>query len=253
MYYHFSNLFYHIETKSGTGIFPLDLITGSVLASTIPLIIGILVSSKIKGKNLFIGFIIGALFFLFFDLLKQTSGISEARINNIIEVANYLGFMIGISVFFPLIFSKEVKTNLYIVYVWALLGVGFHSFGEGSIIAYDFLTGETVITLTQVISYSLHKFAEGLAIGILLYETSKEIRDVVISFLLSSTPFIVGLISSLYYPTSELSTIFFSIAAGSTVFLLSYLLTRNKINDKLLLGIMIGLSFIFFAGVLHSI
>jgi zinc transporter ZupT len=240
-------MMYHIEPREGTQIFPVDLILGSILASTIPLLIGILFAKKVTGRILFTGFIIGSLFFLFFDLLKQTSGLSEARINNIIDITNYIG------IFLPLIISKGESPNIYIAYTWALLGVGFHSFGEGTIIAYDFLTGETLISLTQVISFSLHKFAEGFAIGILLYEISKEIKDTLVCFLLATIPFILGLTSAFYYPTAELATVFFAIASGSTVFLLAYFLAKTRINERLILGIIFGLSFIFFAGVLHSI
>ena len=246
-------MMYHIEPREGTQIFPVDLILGSILASTIPLLIGMLFAKKLIGKILFTGFIIGSLFFLFFDLLKQTSGLSEARINNIVDIANYIGFIIGIGIFLPLIISKGESPNIYIAYTWALLGVGFHSFGEGTIIAYDFLTGETLISLTQVISFSLHKFAEGFAIGILLYEISKEIKDTLVCFLLATIPFILGLTSAFYYPTAELATVFFAIASGSTVFLLAYFLAKTRINERLILGIIFGLSFIFFAGVLHSI
>lgn len=249
------SVLYHVEGNGGASGIAVDLILAGIIGASLPLIIGIFLPKLFKLErygSVVKGFAVGALFFFLFDLLKEAAGLGEGRITSMLDVLSYALFVTVIILF---IISYKGEGGLFSVYLFALTAIGLHSAGEGIILANDFLTGETSITIFQALSYSLHKLAEGIIIGVIIFEATRSIRidDALTCFVLGFAPFALGLGYSLYNPIGELASLFFAMGAAGVIYGVSYLTSATKLNRITLLGMILGLSFVFFAGVLHSI
>jgi zinc transporter ZupT len=149
------------------------------------------------------------------------------------------------------------------------LGIGLHSLGEGvevgSLIGYSYaLAGSSSNLITAMgglasgLAYLMHKFLEGLVIGV--FATAVKAR-LVRNFslgLLAGVPTAIGLTVALMVPID--STIFFAGGAAAVIYIL-YKLVRSLFSQPhqrvdggffYILFFLLGFYLMYFAGLFHS-
>lgn len=259
-----STLTFHtdfLETATGLNL-TNPLVAGflSIAIGMLPILIGILIIRVVKGweshrKVSLSGFAAGILLASFYDLMKETAGLSGSTLKGEIDALNVSLFSIALVVFYLVhrAFSNS-GTGIGVAYLWAVLGIGFHGFGEGIIIGYDFTTGFTILSTPQVLSFSLHKLAEGLTIGVLLYYSSR-VRWIhpIANTIVAGVPVTFGTLLGLFGLPTGTSTIFFAMAAGATAYAVTNLFNPGGSRiANFALGILAGFLYMYFAGVLHQ-
>jgi ZIP family zinc transporter len=232
----------------------------SLMVGLIPVLIGVFMISILKGwkpgrRLLLSGLATGILFASFFDLMKGTAGLSSSTLKNITDVLNVFAFSIAFVVFY---LSHRILANgvraIGVAYLWAVLGIGFHSVGEGIIIGYDFATGFTILSIAQTLSFTLHKLAEGITLGVLMYSSSKvRLVHPIIGGVVAGVPVAIGTLLGLVGLPEGTSTIFFAAASGATVYVIANLFQMGAERRAVFpLGMLIGFLYMYFAGVLHQ-
>lgn len=230
----------------------------SLMAGVVPVLIGVLVIRLLKGwesnrRLPLSGLAIGVLFASFFDLLKGTSGLSSSTLKGVIDSLNVSLFSIALVVFylFHRAFGNERAIGL--AYLWAVLGIGFHSVGEGIVIGYDFATGFTILSIPQVLSFTLHKLAEGITVGVVLYSSKVTLIHAVATSVVAGMPVALGTVLGLFGLPGGTSTIFFAAASGATVYAAVNLFNLDGgRRSGFALGMLAGFLYMYFAGVLHQ-
>lgn len=228
-------------------------------ATTLPIYVGLFLPRLSRwegGKKAFLyGVGIGILFVSFFDLAKETAGISTSTLRGPLDVFNVLSLAFGLLAFLVL-FSKEWNERIsssLLLYLWALLGVGFHGVGEGIVIGYDFLTGATVFSFAQITSFVLHKVGEGITIGILLRERGDGIGHAGLSGLVAGSPAFLGALAGILGMPSYASTFFFAVSAGATIFMATkFASLAGGTTSRTVVGIFVAFLYMYVSGVLHQ-
>jgi len=122
------------------------------------------------------------------------------------------------------------------------------------VIGYDFKTGSSVLDFNQVTSFLLHKFAEGTSIFALLALAKGKSADLAWTGLIAGVPVGIGAIIGYSGAPGGIAVFLFSLAAGSTIYVLSFLIStldvKNVGNAVLVL---LGLLFMYGAGLLHQL
>ncbi len=200
---------------------------------------------------------IGVLLAAFFDLLKETAGIGTSTLRSPTDVVDLVAFGIGLLVFLAVHASAGRRAghvgSVALLYLWALIGIGFHGAGEGIVIGNDFLTGATVLSVFQVSSYLLHKIGEGFTIGLLFVQGGYAWRDGVLSGLLGGLPTFFGVLAGLSGLPGEALTILFAASAGATMFMVIRFATfTRRPTPQMILGAFLGFLYMFLSGVLHQ-
>jgi hypothetical protein len=197
---------------------------------------------------------VGILFALFFDLMKETSGIGTSTLASPIDFLNLIALAAGLLVL--LFLSSKApgtRANLILFYLWAVVGVGFHGLGEGIVIGYDFSTGATLLSLFQGLSYLAHKLGEGFTLGVLLAGNDYGTTQGLIGGFLAGSLILPGILAALLGLPGTLSTVFFAVGAGATMYVLAkFAALTGKVRYGTVIALLLGFSYMYFAGVLHQ-
>lgn len=247
----------------------LDVYLLSLLASVPAIYIGLFFLKLIKArgestKALAASISVGILLASFYDLTKGTAGIGTGVLKSVTDVFNVITFsavFLGFIALYTYTKTKIVKNNndctidlLILTYAWTIFGIGLHSTGEGIIIGYDFATGVTSLSLAQISSFVLHKIAEGFTIGVLIIYGALKNRHALATGVIAGIPTVIGTAMGYALLPPTLHTYFFAASLGATIFIiirLIHLITSSRYNG-ILIGILAGFLFMYFAGVLHQ-
>lgn len=249
------------DVVSGSGLSNPVIASGLVVAGGfLPLLIGVMLPRLLGGwqdrrGKLFVGFSIGVLLFSFYDLMKETSGLSGSTLRTMVDVVNVLALSLVLAGFYALRsrLDGESAASLGLVYLWALLGVGFHGVGEGIVVGYDFASGFTVLSVSQVLSFALHKAGEGFTIGTLLAISKTKLSHFVSTALLSGIPIALGALLGLGGLPTGTSTVFFAAAVGATIyFVFRMSIIGGRETARLAVIILLGFVYMYLSGVLHQ-
>lgn len=153
-------------------------------------------STRALGASIGVGILLSS----FYDLIKETAGISTGTLRNLTDVFNVIVLSAVLLSFIGISHASKKRSGdgnndnnptdtkseastinganklrttmtaiaVPLVYSWAALGVGLHSVGEGIIMGYDFSTSATSMSPAQTSSFVLHKIGEGFTIGVLI-------------------------------------------------------------------------------------
>lgn len=238
------------------------IVSGLVLVGGfVPLLIGIILPRLFGGwqdrrGKLFVGFSIGVLLSSFYDLMKETSGLSGSTLRTVVDMANVLALSLTLVGFYVLHsrLSGEPAVPLALAYLWALLGVGFHSMGEGIVAGYDFGSGYTILSVTQVLSFALHKVGEGFTVGTLLAMSNMKILHSLSTAVIGGTPVVLGALLGLGGLPTGTSTVFFAAAVGATIYFVFRLsVIGGRESPELVVAILLGFAYMYLSGVLHQL
>ncbi|MFQ6010979.1 MAG: hypothetical protein ACE5KG_02280 [Nitrososphaerales archaeon] len=242
---------------------PLLLLLGIPVIGLVPIIIGITLGVlsrkfRIRTKSLITGIAFGAMIFSMLDLFRGALGLGVdfGFSSPATQVILLLSFALGL--YLPTLLDRHSEVGS-LLYPFAIV-IGFHSFGEGIVIGYDFPIGYGFPLLDrglQTLSFMLHKGAEGLAISIpVMLSKSIPKRQLVYAILISAGPLFLG--TALVSAGADGSLVSFSFAAGlgGLTFMLLRLgkiLGDRKETDLIYLGLLVGVLYLYLAGAIHGV
>lgn len=127
------------------------------------------------------------------------------------------------------------------------VGIGLHNFGEGLAIGSSAHNGAVTLTTVLVIGFALHNATEGFGIIAPLSGASEHAtwKFLGLMAIIGGGPTTLGTIVGWTWTSDNLSVAFYSLAAGSIVYVIAQLFTvaqRQKAGNLLFYGIVIGLS-----------
>ena len=249
----------------------LDVILLAIIATVPGIYAGLFILKALKIRResikiLAINIAIGILFAFLYDLLKSTSGISTGSLRTVTDVFNIIVFLV-VFLSFTIVYryiNKKHQNNkynnyysilFYSAYLWAMLGVGLHTIGEGIVIGYDFRTGATSLSLAQVSSFILHKIGEGFTMSIFILCGKLKNIHILLIGAIATFPILVGASMGYSLFSPSIATYFFAGAAGATIFIITKFINMTKdtsLHNRTLIGILAGFLFMYFSGVIHQ-
>lgn len=243
----------------------LELISLGAVAGLIPIYLGI-VAALVLGRVLpraweagLIGVATGVLLYLFFDLMHESVELTGAR--DIMSWAVFLGGL-GVSLVglvwlesSQIFGSNQASRVLSLPYMIAL-GMGFHNLGEGLAIGASYASGQWTLSMLLVAGFALHNGTEGFGIVGAAGKTPLNGKDIFLLGLLAGAPTCLGTFLSGQGVSSYLSILFYTLAAGSLLYVIlsltaiSYTATRRLQTS---VGILLGISLMFVTSMLLTL
>lgn len=235
----------------------------------VPFYLGLLPALSFKNwvetrKNLVKGISVGFLLFIFLDLLLESGTLGLETRNASIQIALIASFCLGFLLLVALetLFKKRSENNVHSMslmsaaYLWSL-GLAFHSLAEGIVVGTDFFAEGLILTLTQALSFGLHKAFEGFTVAILLSGAREfKWRDVGLTGVVVTSPLILGSFLSLIEGFAVSSAYWFALGGGASVYALlktTDFSVKDREGFRLPLAILFGIILWYLSGLLHEI
>ncbi|SPP65577.1 ZIP family metal transporter [Nitrospira lenta] len=235
----------------------LNLIALGLVAGVIPVYLGIgaaLLLGKVlprSWESFLIGIATGVLTYLFFDLMHEAVELTGARDG--LSWVVFLGSL-GISLIgLVALESSQLFGNgpgsrvLPLPYMIAI-GMGFHNLGEGLAIGASYASGAWVLSALLVAGFGLHNGTEGFGIISAAGKTPVRGKDVLWLGFLAGAPTCLGTVLSGQGLSSYFSIGFYSLAAGSLLYVvlsltaMAYTATRRM---QMASGIFCGIALMY--------
>ncbi|GKS56758.1 hypothetical protein YTPLAS18_02850 [Nitrospira sp.] len=243
----------------------LNLLGLGLVAGVIPVYLGILAALAL-GKMLprsweggLIGLATGVLLYLFFDLMHEAVELSGAR-----DVLSWLVFLgsLGVSLIgLVLLESRQIFTGhrtdrfLSLPYMIAL-GMGLHNLGEGLAIGASYAGGDWTLSTLLVMGFALHNGTEGFGIVGAAGKTPIQWRDALWLGLLAGGPTCLGAAMSGQQLSPYFSIAFYTLAAGSLLYVIFSLTTISYTATRRLqvaIGVVAGIALMFVTAMLLTV
>lgn len=227
----------------------LGLLVLGVFAS---LLAGLLLARRVMGEDVRAQHVagalaLGALLFLFFDLLKETASLGQGVVTRpLYQAGLVLAFAAGLV---GLAWSGRGVAGPRVAWAWAL-GIAAHGMGEGWIVgteAYSTAFAEP----TQAASFLLHKLIEGFSI-LLVASARLSTREAVTMSAAVSALALVGALAGFALGAGTAPAVLFAIGAGATAFAVLLLARRVPPTIATAAWVALGVAVIYAAGVLHQ-
>lgn len=232
---------------------------GSV-AGLLPVYLGIaeaLLAVKVLDRaweRFLIGLSVGILLYLFFDVMHEAVEITGAR--DILSWTILLGSLFVSFVGLVAIEERWRQTNtsgttpLFLPFMIAL-GMGLHNLGEGLAIGASYAQGQWVLSSMLVGGFALHNGTEGFGIMGSVGRTPLSLKDIVLLGLLAGGPTCLGTVISGYGVSPYLSITFYTLAAGSLLYVIVSLIALSYTTGRRLhsaMGIFVGIGLMYCTG-----
>jgi ZIP family zinc transporter len=235
----------------------MDLLGLGVVAGVVPVYLGILVALLVgrvlprSWEGFFVGIATGVLAYLFFDLMHEAVELTGAR-----DGLSWMVFLssLGISLIGLVALESSQVTGgrnanrwLSLPYMIAI-GMGFHNLGEGLAIGASYASGEWELSMLLVIGFALHNGTEGFGIVGASGKTPVTATDILLFGLVAGAPTCLGTLLSGQGLSSYFSIAFYSLAAGSLLYVIlsltamSYTATRRL---QMASGLFLGISLMY--------
>jgi ZIP family zinc transporter len=233
----------------------MKLLGLGVVAGVIPVYLGILVALLLgrvlprSWEGFFIGIATGVLTYLFFDLMHEAVELTGA--SDGVSWAVFLGSL-GISLIgLVALESSQMFGNrnrwLSLPFMIAI-GMGFHNLGEGLAIGASYASGEWALSVLLVVGFALHNGTEGFGIVGATGKTPLTTTDMLLLGFVAGAPTCLGTLLSGQGLSSYFSIAFYSLAAGSLLYVIlsltaiSYTATRRV---QMASGVFLGICLMF--------
>ncbi|HJT19666.1 MAG TPA: zinc transporter ZupT [Nitrospira sp.] len=243
----------------------IDLIGMGAVAGVIPVYLGIFTAlwlGKVLPRSwegFLIGIATGVLAYLFFDLMHEAVELSGAR-----DIWSWVVFLSGLGASLVGLVALESKQifgadqgvrALPLPYMIAI-GMGFHNLGEGLAIGASHANGEWALSVLLVAGFALHNGTEGFGIIGAAGKAFMTTRDIVLLGLLAGAPTCVGTLLSGQGLSSYFSIAFYTLAAGSLLYVIlsltaiSYTATRRL---QMATGLFLGIGLMYVTAMLLTL
>lgn len=235
----------------------LELVGLGAIAGVIPVYIGI-VAALLLGKmlprsweGLIIGVATGVLVYLFFDLMHEAVELTGAR-----DGLSWMLFLgsLGVSLVglvalesSHVLGGRSGSRVLSLPYMIAV-GMGLHNFGEGLAIGASYASGEWALSMLLVAGFGLHNGTEGFGIVGAAGKTPISWRDVCLLGVIAGGPTCIGTFLSGQGVSPYFSICFYTLAAGSLLYVIlsltamAYTATRRL---QVAMGMFVGISLMY--------
>ena len=243
----------------------LSLIALGAVAGLIPVYLGIL-SALFLGKVMprtweggLIGVANGVLVYLFFDLMHEATEQTGAR-----DPVSWLVFLGSLGISFvglvalesSQVFGARAGSRWLSLPTMIAVGMGLHNLGEGLAIGASYASGEYTLSLLLAAGFGLHNGTEGFGIVGAAGKQPMSGRDVLLLGLIAGLPTCVGTFLSGQGVSSYFSICFYSLAAGSLLYVvlsltaMSYTATRRV---QVAAGMFAGIAIMYLTAMLLTL
>ena len=212
----------------------LDLIVLGGIAGVVPVYLGIIAAvwlGKVLPRNwegLLIGVAIGVLTYLFFDLMHEAVELTGAldRLSWLVFLGSLGASLVGLVALesSQILGGRSASRLLSLPYMIAI-GMGFHNLGEGLAIGASYANGEWALSMLLVTGFGLHNGTEGFGIVGSAGKTPVKWTDVLLLGLLAGAPTCLGTLLSGQGLSSYVTISFYTLAAGSLLYVILSLTT----------------------------
>ena len=235
----------------------IQLLVLGAIAGLIPVFLGMVVALLLgrilprAWEGVLIGVATGVLVYLFFDLMHEAVELTGVRDG--VSWVVFLGCL-GVSLLglvalesSQVLAARSATRMLSLPYMIAI-GMGFHNLGEGLAIGASYAGGEWALSLLLVTGFGLHNGTEGFGIVGAAGKTRLSWKDVLLLGLIAGGPTCLGTLLSGQELSSYFSISFYTLAAGSLLYVIlsltamSYTATRRL---EMAFGLFVGISLMF--------
>lgn len=235
------------------------------IAGVIPVYLGIaaaLLVTKVMDpawESFLIGLSTGILTYLFFDLMHET--VELTGVHDLVSWTIFVGSLLVSFVGLVAVEEHLQRRNppvinpLFLPFMIAV-GMGLHNLGEGLAIGASYANGEWALNGLLVGGFALHNGTEGFGIMGPVGRTPLSLKDTVLLGLLAGGPTCLGTVISGYAVSSYLSVAFYTLAAGSLLYVIVSLVALSYTTGhrlKTAMGMFIGVSVMFATGMALSL
>jgi len=233
------------------GLFPIYVGIG------LALLIVKYISRSLEG--FLVGISTGVLVYLFFDLMHEA--VEETGAMDVFSWFVFLGsLMLG---YIGLVAieqrqqgrNRTAPSKLFLPYMISL-GMGLHNLGEGLAIGASFSQGQWVLSGLLIIGFALHNGTEGFAIIGASGNTKPPMPDIIKMGLLAGLPTCLGTVVSGLTVSHYFIIAFFSMAAGSLLFVIFSLVPIFYTASRRMQsawGVFAGISFMYITAMILAI
>jgi ZIP family zinc transporter len=227
------------------------------IAGVIPVYLGIaaaLLVTKLMDpawEGSLIGLSTGILTYLFFDLMHEAVELTGAHdlVSWTIFVGSLLVSFVGLVAVEEHLQRRNppVINPLFLPFMIAV-GMGLHNLGEGLAIGASYASGEWALNGLLVGGFALHNGTEGFGILGPVGRTTLSLKDTVLLGLLAGGPTCLGTVISGYAVSSYLSLTFYTLAAGSLLYVIVSLIALSYTRERRLqtaTGLFTGISVMY--------
>lgn len=158
----------------------------------------------------------------------------------------------------------DLLTLSYTTALLAAVGIGIHSLGEGaeigSLIGYSYQIGSTPASLVSLVggigsgvAYLLHKFLEGLVVGVFAAAIKARLMRILALGLLAGSPTIIGLMLGFATPID--TTFLFGAGAAAAIYIeykLIPILVQEEHRIVFVIALLLGFYLMYLAGLFHA-
>lgn len=243
---------------------PVAAVALGASAAFFPVLAGLLMALRSyrwsgRARALLDGAVAGALLFLFLDFMSLTAnlgiGLRELA-GQALFITLFVAGMIGLA-------ASEAgwrgagaaAADRRVAYLWAL-GIGFHTLGEGLIMGYNLHLGlGAALRFLPLLSFMLHKLAEGVSVAALIGGERPTLRSLVGMSLVAGLPAVPGVLMGFLGAPGAISNYFYALGAGALVYVLPkvFRVRAGKPEVAGYVGVAGGLIFMYLAALLHEI
>ncbi len=240
----------------------LDLIVLGGIAGVVPVYLGIIAAvwlGKILPRNwegLLIGVAIGVLTYLFFDLMHEAVELTGAldRVSWLVFLGSLGVSLIGlVALESSQIFGGRSESRLLSLPYMIAIGMGFHNLGEGLAIGASYANGEWALSMLLVTGFGLHNGTEGFGIVGSAGKTPMKWKDVFLLGLIAGGPTCLGTLLSGQGLSSYVTISFYTLAAGSLLYVILSLTTISYTATRRLqvaVGVFVGICLMYVTAML---
>lgn len=147
----------------------------------------------------------------------------------------------------------QLNPALFLSYMIAL-GIGLHNMGEGLAVGASYAAGQMGLNILLVVGFFLHNTTEGFGILAPLTKIRKiGFKDPLALGFLAGFPTVVGAVIGAWAYSDALATIFFAIATGSILYVVTELIPIAYTKEHkhiIFVGIFFGMLVVRFTGLL---
>jgi len=243
----------------------LELIGLGSIAGVIPVYLGLavaLLTIKVLDRawdRFVMGLSTGILVYLFFDLMHEAVELTGAR--DMVSWAIFLGSLFVSFVGLVAFEQREQRRNgptinpLFLPYMIAL-GMGLHNLGEGLAIGASYAQGQWALSSLLVGGFALHNGTEGFGIMGPVGRTPLRLKDILLLGLLAGGPTVLGTMISGYGVSPYLSIAFYTLAAGSLLYVIVSLVALSYTGERRLqtaTGLFLGVSLMYLTAMILTL
>lgn len=210
---------------------------------------GILVAGRVRRTNLAPhapAFVVGALLFLFFDLMKEAASLGQPIVREPLTLVSLLAaFAVGV-MFIPVLVENGKPLPAW---AWAT-AIALHTAGEGWIVGTE--ATSTTIPVLGTLSFLLHKTLEGFTIPIVVGVTLGTNAVGRLSLLVAGVGVVTALLGQFSGP-GFVPLLFFAAGAGALAYGATFLVPRPIASRASAVALFAGILAVYLAGILHEL